>query len=362
MRLCAVLATLFAVSLAAVSETPLPDAANCYIPIEGGWRLRISDAPASASPDAKTAVGVVQENPRQHRRPLFPPADRTLVWSEAELEKIPRCGFRPLILAYMEPRFLFDFHSAGGLLGHLRVGLRSETSAKWLHEWAEIDVSYVNGGMDYTVRDPAFPGVEVKLSAVPLASSAGLVLRITVSGGEGYDLVWAYGGASAFSTNWNMPAPEFQYAPGQCAKDEWTLDANTFTLRRAFDKDDVYMQEVFAAARYLPEWKAQIQAGSNWGGRKGFAAPAAFLESPSSLLTAVEWSEAPTTRSNMVVVESAPVPSKGEPLYVAVGMGGDIAQLIANPQTVRTYVLRLDGPHPHVFRESHDAGTGPRWA
>ncbi|MCC6696272.1 MAG: DUF4450 domain-containing protein [Candidatus Hydrogenedentes bacterium] len=355
MRVLAILATTLVLGFVAVSEMPPPDATNCYVPIEGGWRLHIGSAPASASLDPKTTIGVVQDNPRTHRRPLFPPADRTLIWSEDELQSLKRYGFRPLVLAYMEPRFLFDFHSAGGLLGHLRVGLKSETAAKWLHEWADIDVSYVDGRMDYTVRDAAFPGVDVALSAVPLASSAGLALSITVSGGEGCDLVWAYGGASAFSTNWNMPAPEFQYAPEQCAKDEWTLDANTFTLRRAFDKNDVYMQEVFAAARYLPEWKAVILAGSNWGGRRGFAAPAAFLESPSSLLTAAEWSDAPTTRSNVVVVETGPVPADGAPLYVVVGMGGDIAQLIANPQAAMDAALtRTQGIASRIVTHTPD--------
>ena len=103
---------------------------------------------------------------RFRRRPLFPPADKTLVWTADELPKLERCGFRPLVLAYNEPRFLFDFHSAGGLLGHLYVGLTSVGASKWFHEWSELNVRYVDGRMEYTLRDAAFPGVVVNLVAL----------------------------------------------------------------------------------------------------------------------------------------------------------------------------------------------------
>ena len=123
--------------------------------------------------------------PRLYRRPLYPPADREMVYTSQELTKLQRVNFRPLVLAYQEPRFLFDFHSAGGLLGHLFAGLVQEGGeGKWFHQWSDIDVRYVNGVMEYTLTDPAFPGVTVRLRASALAHSAGLVLKVSVEGAK----------------------------------------------------------------------------------------------------------------------------------------------------------------------------------
>ena len=332
---------LFASSLctSAESAVPSPDTINCYMPTEGGWHLRVSGTTADPTLSTESAIGVVQDNPRLHRRPLFPPADRTLIWNAEQLQTIQRYGFRPLVLAYVEPRFLFDFHSAGGLLGHLRLGLVRGDTSKWLHEWSEIDVRYVDGRMDYVIHDPAFPDIAIALSAVPLADSAGLVVRLTVTGGEGCTLVWTYGGASAFSTNWNMPAPEFNFSPDQCAKDEWTLKGSTFTLRRAFDKDDVYMNEVFAAARYLEDWAATIQIGSDWEGQTGLGDPAAFVESPAALLQATEWHEDTASDTGQVAVERVEINKNEASLYVVAGMGGNIAEAIDNPQAAMEAAL-----------------------
>jgi hypothetical protein len=254
---------------------------DCYEPVAGGWRIRISGDADAARPEPGSRIGVVAPNaaysgdPRLHRRPLYPPADRSMVFNDVELAKIERCGFRPLIVAYNEPRFLFDFHSAGGLLGHLRIGLAVDGGASaWFHEWRDLDVSYVDGRMEYRMTDPAFPGVTVSITACALAQAAGLVARVEVEGlGQPASLVWAYGGASAFFTNWAMTAPEFNYAPEQCAKDRIAWQDGAFTLTRAFDKSDVYMGEVFAAARYLRDWSAQVQGGCTWTDRCGFAPP-----------------------------------------------------------------------------------------
>ena len=123
---------------------------------------------------------------------FYPPADKTLIWSAEECRRLERCGFRPLVVAYNEPRFLFDFHSAGGLLGHLYIGLSTAGSSKWFHQWSDLNVRYVGGGMEYTIRDNSFPGLVVSLTALPLADSAGVIVRIPVAGSrEPARLVWA---------------------------------------------------------------------------------------------------------------------------------------------------------------------------
>ncbi|MCX6916343.1 MAG: DUF4450 domain-containing protein, partial [Verrucomicrobia bacterium] len=254
-HISALLAFVTAGLVAQGGPVPAP-VSNCYQPIPGGWEIRIPSDPSAPKPSATSRIGVVEGNARLHRRPLFPPADKTLVWTDDELKSLERYGFRPLVLAYNEPRFLFDFHSAGGLLGHLQIGLTSAGASKWFHRWSELTVRYVDGRVGYTITDKDFPGVLVTLVAIPLADSAGLAVRVAVSGlKQSATLVWAYGGGSAFFTNYAVDAPEFRFAPAQCAKDTIAWDGSGFALRRPFDKADVYMNEVFAAARYLTNWQ-----------------------------------------------------------------------------------------------------------
>ena len=52
---------------------------NCYQPIPGGWEIRIPSDPNAPRPLPGSRIGVVEGNARLHRRPLFPPADKTLV-------------------------------------------------------------------------------------------------------------------------------------------------------------------------------------------------------------------------------------------------------------------------------------------
>ena len=250
---------------------------DCYEPIPGGLRIRLTADSKAKRLDPKGFIGAVRPdqpsagNPRLHRRPLYPPADRANVFTAAQLPQIERCGFRPLVLAYVEPRFLFDFHSAGGLLGHLHIGLvLADGSARWLHQCSELEVSYTRGGMGYLVRDAALPGITVKLDALPLADQPGLVARVEVEGlQEPARLVWAYGGACAFFTNWAMTAPEFNYQPGQCERNRIRWDTGRFSLTRGFEKPDAILEQVFAVPRYIKGWEAVIQGGSSFEGRRG---------------------------------------------------------------------------------------------
>src|SRR5262249_18686468 len=132
-----------------------------YTPIPGGWEIRLTTDKSAPRGDPAKMIGIVSANagyngdPRLHRRPLFPGCDRTMLFSADELKKLERVPFRPLVLAYNEPRFLFDFHSAGGLLGHLMIGLAApDGSSKWFHQWSEILVRYVEGRMEYELQDP----------------------------------------------------------------------------------------------------------------------------------------------------------------------------------------------------------------
>src|ERR1041384_141376 len=287
-------------------------------------------------------MGVVSANagyggdPRLHRRPLYPACERTMLFTPDELKKLERVPFRPLVLAYNEPRFLFDYHSAGGLLGHLMLGLTSADGAsKWFHQWSEIVVRYTDGRMEYELQDAGFPGIRVRLSAIALADAAGLLVEVTIDGlPKGTTLVWMYGGASAFFTNWAMTAPEFGFGPGQCAKDQIRWEDGAFTLARGFTTNDVVMNEVFAVPRRLPDWKAVIQGGCSWKGAAGFGEPNAVLTSPAALVRSATWIPS-GERSNCVAVWKAELLAGRTQGFVVVGIGGTIKEDIHPPQAAQ---------------------------
>ena len=86
------------------ASKPASSVAGGYVPVNGGWRIRITADPSAERLVPGTAIGVARDDARLHRRPLF--------------------------LVYNEPRFPFDYHSAGGLLGHLFVGLRRASTSE----------------------------------------------------------------------------------------------------------------------------------------------------------------------------------------------------------------------------------------
>ena len=311
-----------------------------YVPVSGGWQLSIPAQPSGIDP--ASTIGVVQGNARLHRRPLYPPADKTLLWNDAERAKMECCGFRPLVLAYNEPRFLFDYHGGGGLLGHLYLGLHpKDGEGKWLHQWANLQVAYIDGRMEYTLSDPAFPGLTVHLAAIALAQSDGLLVHIRVDGlAEGTSLTWAYGGASAFFTNYAMDSKEYTFTPAQCAKDRVSWDKESFALRRRFDKTDSVMEQAFAVPRYLPEWEAVVRGGSSFQVKSGFGKPEAFQVSPGALLASAEWANDQTEKpGGWVVVQDGGLPSGHAEGYVVVGMGGNIEHAVKHPKKAHEKAL-----------------------
>ncbi len=71
-------------------------------------------------------------------------------------------------------------------------------AGSWLHDCAEVDVSYVRGAMEYRLAAPTFAGAFIELTAAPLASAAGIALQWRVTGlDRSASLVISYGGASA---------------------------------------------------------------------------------------------------------------------------------------------------------------------
>ncbi|MDD5704379.1 MAG: DUF4450 domain-containing protein [Kiritimatiellae bacterium] len=315
-----------------------------YGPVTGGWRQRI--------------VGD-GEGARRHCRPLFPPADRALLFTKAQRKKLdcvalpaevvgyhgppqpptpgPHVGafaFRPVVTAWNVPRFLLDAHTAGGLQGHLVLGMAVENGpGKWLQDWDRVDVSYIEGRMEYRLRDAAFPGVTVDVAALALSGAVGLIVHYAVRGlTKPAALVWSYGGASAACAN-KLDAAELDFAPERCAKDRVRWKHGRFQLVRAFDEGDSFTRQYDAVTRVLPSWQTTVQgAGPSWA-RAGLAEPSAFLASPDRLLAATEWCSSGDTSfcGNRVVVQRIPLKRGRSIGHVVVGMGGDILNAIRDP-------------------------------
>jgi hypothetical protein len=135
--------------------------------------------------------------------------------------------------------------------GNLRLGLRTATDVKWLHEAATIEARYRPGGMIYTVRDPLLgPDGVLRLTAYALSQTEGLILRIEYSGGPSsreaapLELSWAYGGVNGqrgkrdgdIGTE-SVPISEwFKLRPDFCADNRFEIGADGFTLRAALPR------------------------------------------------------------------------------------------------------------------------------
>ena len=253
------------------SGGPPKNAVNCYVPVDGGWQIRITGDPTALRLKPGSAIGAVVDDPRTHRRPLYPPADRAFFWTKEELTQRQRVPNRPMILAANEPRFVIDLDSAGGLSGHLLVGLSLEHGpSKWLHQFSDLNVRYVGGRMEYTLRDAAFPGVRVQLLVLPLAESVGLVMKLCVEGiAQRGELVWVFGGASGLTTN-------YSFSPEQCDDNVIRWENGRFTLLR--------LRNQFAVA---------MRGGSSWADGVGFGDPRNVSDSPAALCASAQWCPRP---------------------------------------------------------------------
>ncbi|MBK8857364.1 MAG: DUF4450 domain-containing protein [Opitutaceae bacterium] len=95
-------------------------------------------------------------------------------------------GDRPLVRLIAKPY----------LHGALALAVQRGSRASWLHHWADIESRYHCGRMTWRCTDPAFAGLTVTLTAVPLHESAGFAARVCVTGAQTGDrLIWSYGGA-----------------------------------------------------------------------------------------------------------------------------------------------------------------------
>jgi hypothetical protein len=101
-------------------------------------------------------------------------------------EGVVLAGDRPLVRLIARPY----------VHGAFAVAIARQGKGMWLHECQQVETRYRCGRMTWRCLDPALPGVNVTLDAVPLREVAGFALRLLATGlRPGDKLIWAFGGA-----------------------------------------------------------------------------------------------------------------------------------------------------------------------
>ncbi|HWA09735.1 MAG TPA: DUF4450 domain-containing protein [Opitutaceae bacterium] len=108
----------------------------------------------------------------------------------------PHTAFR--VDASDRPDFAFY---TGGKGGRLRLGFVSPKGSQWLDQAQRVIARYRPGSMVYDVVDAAIGDGALKVTALPLKETEGLILCLEVTRGAPVDFVWAFGGASGAAVN-----------------------------------------------------------------------------------------------------------------------------------------------------------------
>jgi hypothetical protein len=123
--------------------------------------------------------------------------------------------------------------------GNLRLGLVRGEQSKWMHAATAITAHYRPGEMLYEVRDPLLGAGVLRLAAVALPQTAGLIVRVKADGiPAGVELISAFGGVNGqrghrdgdIGTE-SVPIGEyFQLKPEFCRDNRIEISGSCFTL------------------------------------------------------------------------------------------------------------------------------------
>ena len=123
-------------------------------------------------------------------RPLYSPGCRGYLTA----------GDRPAFVLWSNNEVVEPNESGWGKphgLGYCFVGLSAGATSKWFHDFESCRTLYHPGWVEYLLRDPAFPDIEVALDTVP-ASGGAFLLDVRIRGGgaastQPLEVVWTHG-------------------------------------------------------------------------------------------------------------------------------------------------------------------------
>jgi hypothetical protein len=125
--------------------------------------------------------------------------------------------------------------------GNLRLGVKTDSSVKWLNEASQIVTRYRPGELLYEIRDPAFGDQAViVLEVLAYNDTEGMIVRTLATNlPRGAELIWAYGGANGERSGGDigtdkLPVTQlFQLRPEYAEGNTFTLNAQGFVLNSA---------------------------------------------------------------------------------------------------------------------------------
>lgn len=118
-----------------------------------------------------------------HNRPYF---NNRPLYCRLNTDGAVLTGDRPLARLIAKPY----------LHGALALAVQRGHTARWLHDFTSVTMTYRGGRTSWHCTDDAFAGLALTLEVVPLQEPAGFGARLAVAGAaSGDQLIWAYGGA-----------------------------------------------------------------------------------------------------------------------------------------------------------------------
>ncbi|MEO6995157.1 MAG: DUF4450 domain-containing protein, partial [Lacunisphaera sp.] len=171
--------------------------------------------------------------------------------------------------------------------GNLRLAIRSDQGARWVHDAAAIVTRYRPGELLYEIRDPLLGETGVlRLSVLTYQQTEALIVRAEATGiGARFELVWAYGGANGkrgardgdIGTE-RVPISEyFQLQPEACIDNTYQITSSAFTLHSKA-----------ATILGLASTEAQLSVGdaAHWNNLPALLAGSSTTSSPRPIIVA----------------------------------------------------------------------------
>lgn len=185
-----------------------------------------------------------------------------------------------MLLSGDRPAFAYFSPTEQGKIGTLYLGLVTGKGGKWLHEFAETEGVYQPGLTRHVVQDPLLENGSLEVTAVPLSMAEGFALRLRwlkPPPGE-VRLVWFFGGASGYRTNYSARIEKLHSSAADSARNVIRVWGGRFSLTSPTMQGTQILGTCDLAGRLMSKDAGQAQAGPAEAERASpSAAPAAVF-------------------------------------------------------------------------------------